>query len=220
MMKKNLNNNKLLLNKNVKYTFKFNTMSKIKDKKILNNDEIIIVKNLIEKYNDELNRIKNIYSKFELYNYNFKNKYKYDHFSIEIKKRENITSYCNVKEFIKLYSKEINDKIKYKFNKKINKQDYCVIFILDIIDRLFELYIKTLKYGIELLKNKPYIIRYNENNKYLPLIYHNNFIIYNDKIKIKHLNMINNINIIGKENNGYIILYKTKLKNRINIYFD
>lgn len=105
-------------------------------------------------------------------------------------------------------------------NLKINEKDYAIIFILDIINKIFNDYINAINYGINLLTNKKFIIRYNNNEyKYLPVICYDNFIIDNNKINIKHLNMINNIQIIGKSNNnGYIVIYKTPTQ--IDIYFD
>jgi len=117
----------------------------------------------------------------------------------------------------------IRKKYNLNNNKKINEKNYSIIFILDRINKLFNDYIISLNYGIKLLTNEPYFIKYG--NDYIPDIYIENFKIDNDIIYIKHLDLITNINIINNtdkniNNDGYIKLYYTKNDNRINIYFE
>jgi len=216
----NIKHNKKLLNKNIRFKLTVDELPKINDIIKLNNDKLSKINELIDNYKNELERVNEIYNLFKKFDFNFINKYKDVYLSGLIAERNNITSFCNIKEFIKPYKSFIEKKFKNKFNwKKINEKDYAIIFILDIINKIFNDYINAINYGINLLTNKSFIIRYNnEEYKYLPVICYDNFIIINNKINIKHLNMINNIQIIGKSNNSYIVIYKTPT--RIDIYFD
>jgi len=123
--------------------------------------------------------------------------------------------------------KYIKQKFNTKFNVKFNEKDYSIIFILEIIHKLFNDYIKSLNYGIRLLTNEPYFIKCS--NEYFPDIHIDNFKIDydNNNILIKHLDLIKNINVINNKNDDiindkkdYIKLYKTTNNNRINIYFE
>lgn len=112
---------------------------------------------------------------------------------------------------------------KYNINKKkLSEANSAILFILDWLNKLFNDYIISLNYGINLLTNEPYFIKY-DNNDYLPDIHIENFKIIDNDIYIRHLNLIININIINNtdtniNNNGYIKLFK--IKDRINIYFE
>ena len=191
--------------------------------KQLSDIEEIKVKNYINDYQNELLRINNIYNFFK-HNYYFSNnkKYKTTHLSDKINLKKNcIKSYCNIKEFIKPMKKYIIKK--YNINKKLSDTNCAILFILDRINKLFNDYIISLNYGIKLLTNEPYFIKY-DNNNYLPDIHIENFNIINDEIYIRHLDLITNINIINNtdidiNNIGYIKLYKIK-DNKINIYFE
>ena len=191
----------------------------------LSDIEELKVNEYIINYENELLRIKDIY-KFFKDNYDFSDirKYKTTHLSDKIKIKDNcIKSYCNIQEFIKPMKKYIANKYKFN-NKKINEKNYAILFILDIINKLFNDYIISLNYGIKLLTNKPYFIKY-DNNNYLPDIHIENFKIIDDIIYIRHLDLITNINIINNtdkiiNNSGYIKIYKIPDNSRINIYFE
>lgn len=177
----------------------------------------------IERYKVELIRVQNIHRTFqEKYQYDEQKDYKNAHLSYELGKR-NRMSCCNIKEFIKnnLCKEHIETKIRNKFNKTIKEEYKTIIFVLDIIDKLFDNYIKSLKYGVDILQNRPYMVNYGE--EYLPKVYQNNFIEKDKSIYIRHLGFINNILITNgsKEdllNKGYVKLFKPK--HRIVIWFE
>jgi len=186
--------------------------------------EEVKVKKIINDYQNELLRINKIYKFFkDNYDYSDMKKYKTTHLSEKIKLKDNcIKSYCNIQEFIKPMKNYIIKK--YNINKKkLSETNGSILFILDRINKLFNDYIISLNYGIKLLTNEPYFIKY-DNNDYLPDIHIENFKIINDDIYIRHLDLIKNINIINNtdtniNNNGYIKLYKLP-DNKINIYFE
>jgi hypothetical protein len=194
--------------------------------KELSEIEELKVNEYISNYENELLRIHKIYNFFKN-NYDFSDirKYKTTHLSDKIKiKQKSIKSYCNIQEFIKPMKKYITKKYNFNNNKKISENNYAILFILDRINKLFNDYIISLNYGIDLLINEPYFIKY-DNNHFLPDIHIKNFKIDNNIIYIKHLDLITNINIINNtdkiiNNNGYIKIYNTKNDNRINIYFE
>jgi hypothetical protein len=115
-------------------------------------------------------------------------------------------------------------KIQHKLNnKKIKEEDKTIIFILDIINKLFNNYINSIKYGIKVLQKRPYVFYYEE--EYLPKIYQDNFIEKDEKIYIKHLGFINNILITNNSNEnmlneGYVKIFKPTNSNRIVIWFE
>ena len=191
--------------------------------KELSTIEEVKVNNYINNYQNELLRINDIYKFFkDNYDYSNMKKYKPTHLSEKIKLKDNcIKSYCNIQEFIKPMKNYIIKK--YNINKKkLSEANGAILFILDRINKLFNDYIISLNYGIDLLTNEPYFIKY-DNNDYLPDIHIENFKIIDNDIYIKHLDLITNINIINNtdtniNNNGYIKLYK--IKDRINIYFE
>jgi hypothetical protein len=202
-----------------------NNIFKNDNDKILTENEQLDVKKKINEYSNEVNRINEIYNYFKNnYDYNINRNYKNTHLSKKIKINKNsIKTYCNIEEFIKPMKKYI----KQKFNTKFNEKDYSIIFILEIIHKLFNDYIKSLNYGIRLLTNEPYFIKCS--NAYFPDIHIDNFKIDydNNNILIKHLDLIKNINVINNKNDDiindkkdYIKLYKTTNNNRINIYFE
>jgi hypothetical protein len=183
------------------------------------------VNNYINDYKNELLRINEIYKFFkDNYDYSDIKKYKTIHLSNKINFNNNcIKSYCNIQEFIKPMKNYIIKK--YNINKKkLSESNGSILFILNRINKLFNDYIISLNYGIKLLTNEPYFIKYN-NTDYLPDICIENFKIINDDIYIKHLDLITNINIINNtdtnnnNNNGYIKIFKIP-NNRINIYFE
>lgn len=192
----------------------------------MNEIDLQNAKCFIERYNVELNRVENIYRIFEeIYQYDGQKDYKNSHLSYELGKR-NTMSRCNIKEFMKnnLCKEYVENKIQNKFNnKKINDKHKSIIFALDIIDKLFDNYIKSLKYGIDVLKNRPYIMNYGE--EYLPKIYQNNFIEKYKTIYIKHLGFINNILKTNgsKEkllNKGYVKIFIPRQSKKIDIWFE
>jgi hypothetical protein len=183
--------------------------------------EEVKVKKIINDYQNELLRINKIYNFFkDNYDYSDMKKYKTTHLSDKIKLKNNcIKSYCNIQEFIKPMKDYIIKK--YNIKKKLSEANGAILFILDRINKLFNDYIISLNYGIKLLTNEPYFIKYDNN--YLPDIHIENFKIIDNDIYIRHLDLITNINIINNtdtdiNNNGYIKLYK--IKDRINIYFE
>jgi hypothetical protein len=199
-----------------KIVFTYNIIENIKPVELNEIDKNIIYNYIIE-YNNELNRIEYIRSIYNInYKYNKTRKYKTDHLSHNIKSRKNITTCCDIKEFI-----DKNKNI-IKYSKDINKKDLSIIFLLSIIEDLFENYIKSLNYSLSILRDKPYICIKNYNNV-LTYIDTNYFKVDNDNnIYIKHINNIKNIKSTenGVENSkDYIKLYYTKNKSRINMYF-
>lgn len=72
----------------------------------LNNDELSKI--------NKLKRVNEIYNLFKKFDFNFINKYKDVHLSGLIAERNNITSFCNIKEFIKPYKSFIEKKFKNK----------------------------------------------------------------------------------------------------------
>jgi hypothetical protein len=191
----------------------------------LNEEKMKEVSCILDSYKDELNRVNIIYDFFQKnYSYNENKKYKSSHLSYELGKRDKM-SRCNIKQFIKnkLFKIYFERKFQYKFlnNKKIKEEDKTVIFILDIINKLFNNYINSIKYGIEVLQKRPCVFYYNE--EYLPKICKDNFIEKNKDIYIKHLGFINNILITNSLNEnmlneGYIKI--SKPDNRIVIWFE
>jgi len=232
----NLYDEKSINYKNVKdiilyfnyYVFSCDVYDDIYEYQELNKADLYEVNRMIQSYIDELNRVQNIYNIYKKqYSYDEIKKYKNSHLSYELGKREYKRSCCNIKEFMKnkLCKKYIEDKIKNKVNnKKFKEEDKCIIFILDIIDKLFKNYIDCLKYGIDVLKNRQYIIKYKD--EYLPKVLKENFIINkNNVILIKHLGFINNIIITNNSkedimNKGYIKLFKPIKSSRIVIWFE
>lgn len=194
----------------------------------INKEDLCEINCMMQNYIGELKRIENIYNVYKnKYSYDEKKDYKNAHLSYELGKRDNFRSCCNIKEFMKnkLCKKYIEDKIQNKMNnKKVKEKHKSIIFILEIIYKLFHNYIDCLKYGINILQNRPYMVNYSE--EYMPKIYQDNFIIdKNDVIFIKHLGFINNIiitNNMNKDvlNNGYIKLIKPNKSNRIVIWFE
>lgn len=189
--------------------------------------ELIEVKYMIEKYKVELKNVEEIYDKYkQYYEYDGLKIYKNAHLSDNLGQKKFTRSCCNIKKFIKnkLFIKYIENKIKNKLNnKKIKEEDKCIIFILDIINKLFVDYINSLKYGINLLTNVPILIK--NKDEYLPEIFKENFKIENNAIYIKHLKFINNINITNSNNEDlfnkeYIKIFIPSNSKRIDIYFE
>jgi uncharacterized protein (UPF0335 family) len=219
-------NVKDIVSQHMKYDFTCNIYHDIYEMQELNEMKLHESNYMIECYTDELKRIENIYEVFQkYYSYDGTKKYKNAHLSYELGRRDT-RSCCNIKEFIKnkLCKKYIEDKLQYQFNmKKIKEKDKTVIFILDIIDKLFNNYIDSLKYGIDVLQNRPYIVNYSE--EYLPKVYQDNFIEKDNIIYVKHLGFINNISITNSLNDdilnkGYVKIFRPKKSNRIVIWFE
>lgn len=208
------------------YHISCNAYDDVYDHQVLKEKDLYKGKYIIDSYKDELNRVENIYTIYQTsYCYDELKIYKNAHLSYELGKRDT-RSCCNIKEFIKnkLCKKYFEDKLQHQFNKKkIKEEDKTVIFILDIIDKLFRNYIDSLKYGIHILQNRPYMINYGE--EYLPKIYENSFIEKDKVIHIKHLGFINNIVITNSSNQrilnkGYVKLFRPKKSDKIVIWFE
>lgn len=206
------------------YNISCNVYDDIYDHQEFKETDLHKVKYIMESYKDELKRVENIHILYQTsYCYYGLKTYKNAHLSYELGKRDT-RSCCNIKEFIKnkLCKKYFEDKLQHQLNKKkIKEEDKSVIFILDIIDKLFRNYIDSLKYAILILQNRPYMVNYGE--EYLPIIYKDNFIEKDKVISIKHLGFINNIlktNGSKEEllNKGYVKLFKPK--HRIVIWFE
>jgi len=203
------------------------------DESVLNNDEMKLYEKNINLIHNKLITTENTFEIF-LYIYMDAPKMKTDHLSkiinLNIKKnnkRPNISE-CGIKNFI------INNKInktnivneynllleKYNLLHRINNQNNSrpeACFCLNKICFLFEKYILSLKYYLQLLKLKPYVIRYNklfslDNTEYIKL---ND----NDSIEIKHMDTFLDCKVSTNENeNKYsdkILLKKTPKRNDI-----
>lgn len=198
-------------------------------------------------YNNFINSIKNkiiyileIKDVFvnEIFNIERK-KLKTAHFGIEISPREYNTTFTDLNNFIKYsnddYSKqcilsnynELLKKHNIILKNKINKSELPRCFFLWKIYKLFQNYIDSLLYVLLLLKEKPYMFRYNDMYNILNDEY---FLMYNENngsgttIKIKHLNTLDvkckkNGNVINGDNFKYIKI-KIKINSKQNtIYF-
>lgn len=208
------------------YNISCNVYDDIYDHQEFKETDLHKAKYIIEIYKDELKRVDNIYTIYQTsYCYDELKIYKNAHLSYELGKRDT-RSCCNIKEFIKnkLCKKYFEDKLQNQFNKKkIKEEDKTVIFILDIIDKLFRNYIDSLKYGILILQNRPYMVNYGE--EYLPKVYQNNFIEKEQAIYIRYLGFINNVLITDVSNNfisnkGYVKLFVPNNSDRIVIRFE
>jgi len=213
----------------MKYDFTCNMYDDIYDVQELNLNETKLHESncMIECYKHELKRVEKIYEVFQkYYSYDGIKEYKNSHLTYELGTKDNIRSCCNIKEFMKskLCKKYVEIKIQHKLNsKKIKEQDKTIIFILDIIDKLFNNYIDSLKYGIDVLHKRPYILDYSE--EYLPKVYQDNFIEKDNIIYVKHLGFINNISITNSSNEdvlnkGYVKIFVSNKRNRIVIWFE
>lgn len=220
-------NVKDIVSQHMKYDFICNIYDDIYEHQELKETDLHKANYIIEGYKDELKRVENIYIIYQTsYCYDGLKTYKNAHLSYELGKKDITRSCCNIKEFIKnkLCKKYIEDKLQYQFNtKKIKEEDKNVIFILDIIDKLFRNYMDSLKYGIHILQDRPYMVNYGE--EYLPTVYQDNFIEKDKVIFIKHLGFVNNISITNSLNDdilnkGYVKIFRPKKSNRIVIWFE
>jgi hypothetical protein len=219
-------NVKDIISQHIKYDFTCNMYDDIYDMQELNETKLYKLSCMIECYKDELKRVENIYEVFQkYYSYDGTKKYKNAHLSYELGKRDT-KSCCNIKEFIKsqLCKKHVERKFQHKLNNKIIKEeDKSIVFVLDIIDKLFNNYIDSLKYGIDILQDRPYLINYND--EFLPTVYQDNFVEKDKYIYVKHLGFINNISITNSSNEdilnkGYVKIFISNKRNRIVIWFE
>ncbi len=219
-------NVKDIVSQHMKYDFTCNMYDDIYEYQECKEIDLNKANYIIEKYKDELKRVENIYIIYQTsYCYDGLKTYKNAHLSYELGKRDT-KSCCNIKEFIKnqLYKKHVERKFQHKLNNKIIKEeDKSIVFVLDIIDKLFNNYIDSLKYGIDILQDRPYMVDCSE--EYLPKVYQDNFIEKDNIIYVKHLGFINNISITNNSNKdilnkGYVKIFRPKKSNRIVIWFE
>lgn len=198
----------------------------------------------LQKYEEELERIKNIYKKFteEYMRLPIKNK----HLSNNPKHNKNgLTSYCNVSENISLldekyfYNDETRESIKkcivelwkkilidkkyidndiQKLNKKNNHDGK---FVIILINEMFNKYIDMINYNINILKDDSFLTE--EIEKYLYDLTNNDFMLENDDIIILNNDVMMNIIYINNKSKEQVEAKKIKLfktdGNRFDIIF-
>ena len=178
----------------------------------LNNEEINIANNLINKYKKEYIRVLRIKLNF-INNYIDATKLKNSHLNTNCGKRQNITSKCDIKNFLNAIKNENHTfkSIKDEYNKilQFNKIENITInnshieccFIINKVYYLFDNYLKIVLYCLKIIQVKPYIIR--EYRTFLFNIENNNNYFYekDNSICINHMNVILNITI---SKNDYI----------------
>jgi hypothetical protein len=197
----------------------------------LNNDEMNIAKNLINKYKKEYIRVLRIKLNF-INNYIDATKLKNSHLNTTCAKRQHITSNCDIKNFLNAIKnknhtiKSIKDEY-YKIlhlnkitNITINNSHIECCFIINKIDYLFCNYLKMILYCLKIIQVKPYIIR--EQLTFLFDIETNNSYFYeiDSSIYINHMNVILNIKIEKNDNiynSNFVKLCKTQTRN--DVYF-
>lgn len=223
-----------IINKNGLFLFMNENLQNTINKKPLNESELIFYNELINKYRNEFYRICNIKNHF-IQLYIDANNYKPVHLSSKCKEREYCTSKCDLKEFIYLL-KDIKNTFDFitsiktsykelltKFNINIDINGNCnieIIFILIKVCDLFDKYISILLYSIQLIKTKPYIIRYSDD--FLINITDNCFFKYTEDKSI-YINPVNTIlDIYLKKYNNILkanYIKFTITEKRKNIYF-
>ena len=197
----------------------------------LNNEEINIANKLINKYKKEYIRVLRIKLNF-INNYIDATKLKNSHLNTNCGKRKNITSKCDIKNFLNVIKnnnhtfKSIKDEYNkiLQFNKikniTINNSHIECCFIINKIYYLFDNYLNMILYCLKIIQLKPYIIR--EQQTFLLDIEPNNNYFYeiDNSICINHMNVILNITI-SKNNNihnsNFVKFCKTQIRN--DVYF-
>ena len=197
----------------------------------LNNEEINIANNLINKYKKEYIRVLRIKLNF-INNYIDATKLKNSHLNTNCGKRQNITSKCDIKNFLNAIKNENHTfkSIKDEYNKilQFNKIENITInnshieccFIINKVYYLFDNYLKIVLYCLKIIQVKPYIIR--EYRTFLFNIENNNNYFYekDNSICINHMNVILNITISKNDyiyNSNFVKFCKTQTRN--DVYF-
>lgn len=164
-------------NENGLFMFMDEDLQNTINKEPLNESELLLLNELINKYRNEFYRICNIRNHF-IQLYIDANNYKPVHLSLNCKERKYCTSKCDLKEFIHLF-KDIKNTFDFitsiktsykelleKFNINIDINGNCnieIIFILIKVCDLFDKYLSILVYSIQLIRTKPYVIRYSDD---------------------------------------------------------
>lgn len=210
------------------------------DESQLTDFEIVHCNDFINSIKNKIINILEIKNAFvnEVFNIECK-KLKTAHFGSEISPREHNTTFTDLNNFIKYsnddYSKrcilsnydELLKKHKITLKNKINKSELPRCFFLWKIYELFQKYVDSLLYILLLLKEKPYMIRYNDMHNILNDEY---FLMYDENnesgttIKIKHLNTLDikckkNGNVINGDNFKYIKIKITNNSKQNTVYF-
>ena len=224
---KQINN---LSNNDFELIFKFEDYTPLNTSS-LNNEEINIANKLINKYKKEYIRVLRIKLNF-INNYIDATKLKNSHLNTNCGKRKNITSKCDIKNFLNVIKnnnhtfKSIKDEYNkiLQFNKikniTINNSHIECCFIINKIYYLFDNYLNMILYCLKIIQLKPYIIR--EQQTFLLDIEPNNNYFYeiDNSICINHMNVILNITI-SKNNNihnsNFVKFCKTQIRN--DVYF-
>ena len=224
---KQINN---LSNNDFELIFKFEDYTPLNTSS-LNNEEIYIANKLINKYKKEYIRVLRIKLNF-INNYIDATKLKNSHLNTNCGKRKNITSKCDIKNFLNVIKnnnhtfKSIKDEYNkiLQFNKikniTINNSHIECCFIINKIYYLFDNYLNMILYCLKIIQLKPYIIR--EQQTFLLDIEPNNNYFYeiDNSICINHMNVILNITI-SKNNNihnsNFVKFCKTQIRN--DVYF-
>ena len=224
---KQINN---LSNNDFELIFKFEDYTPLNTSS-LNNEEINIANKLINKYKKEYIRVLRIKLNF-INNYIDATKLKNSHLNTNCGKRKNITSKCDIKNFLNVIKnnnhtfKSIKDEYNkiLQFNKikniTINNSHIECCFIINKIYYLFDNYLNMILYCIKIIKLNPHIIR--EQQTFLFDIEQNNSYFYeiDNSICINHMNVILNITI-SKNNNihnsNFVKFCKTQIRN--DVYF-
>ena len=198
---------------------------------LLNNDEKDICDKLLNKYNQEYNRVLLIKQNF-INNYIDATKLKKAHLNNNIGCRKKTTSNCDIKNFLNSINNKGNnhtiDSIRDEYLKilhlhnipiiKINNNHIECCFIIKKMYNLFNDYLHLITYCVNLIELKPYIIRdqstflFNFENK-------NSYFYENENsLCINHMDTIFNISI--KENNipqngNFVKFLKTPRRNDV-----
>ena len=224
------NIDKQISNNNFEIIFKFEDYTPLNISS-LNNYEMNIENNLINKYKKEYIRVLCIKRNF-IDNYIDATKLKNSHLNIYCGKRPNITSKCDIKNFLNAIKNNIHTfkSIKYEYNKilqfnkitniTINNSHIECCCIINKMYYLFDNYLNMILYCIKIIQLNPHIIR--EQQTFLFDIEQNNSYFYeiDNSICINHMNVILNITISNNENiynSNFVKFCKTPTRN--DVYF-